>query len=135
MHQLCYISTARVTPTSADLDDILTVSRRNNSASGVTGLLVTGGNRFLQVLEGGVAEVTATYGRICADPRHFGCVVLASRSTDHCSFGEWAMAHEIGRAVGRESIVEAVRLLTEDMSDLGLQAEFRGFAEFHARAA
>lgn len=135
MHQLVYISTARVIPTQADLDDILTVSRRNNAASGVTGLLVTGGNRFLQVLEGGVAEVSATYQRICADPRHFGCVVLASRSTDHRNFGNWAMAHEIGRPVSRQSIVEAVKLLTEDMSDLGLQAEFRGFAELHARAA
>jgi hypothetical protein len=68
MLQLVYISTSREPITDRLLDDILSTSRRNNDRAGVSGLLVAGGRRFLQALEGPAAAVLATYARIAADP-------------------------------------------------------------------
>jgi len=87
MLQLLYISTARAPIDAAMCDDILAASRRNNLASNITGLLVAGQRRFLQALEGPAAMVRATYDRIAADPRHYGCVILSKRIVEQRGFG------------------------------------------------
>ena len=72
MQRIIYISTARATLSNAELDGVLLTARRNNAAVGVTGMLVVGGRRFLQALEGPDAAVDAVFARIAQDPRHYG---------------------------------------------------------------
>jgi len=60
MHQLVYISSSRREITPEMLREVLEASRTNNQRGGVTGLLVSGGNRFLQVLEGSTEAVSDT---------------------------------------------------------------------------
>ncbi|UUR08697.1 BLUF domain-containing protein [Sphingomonas glaciei] len=91
MEQIVYISTARVMPSETMLDSILGSSRRNNARDGLTGLLVVGGRRFLQVLEGPAAECEAAYARIRADDRHFALVQLGRRTIVERSFAGWDM--------------------------------------------
>jgi hypothetical protein len=135
MLQLVYISTSREAPGKAMLEDILGVSRRNNEAADVTGLLVAGGRRFLQALEGPDDAVLATFARIQADPRHRAIVSLSARSVTERAFGDWAMGFEAGG--GRESadLRQVIEALVEPLADRNLVAQFRGFAELHARAA
>jgi hypothetical protein len=136
MLQLVYISTSRLAQTAALLEDILAASRRNNGRSGVTGLLVAGGRRFLQALEGPSAAVLATYERIKADPRHHAIVLLSSHTVAARSFGDWAMGYEQGGLVTPGcDLRQIVADLTGPIVDKGLHAEFSGFAELHARAA
>ena len=135
MHQLVYISTCRGEVSPELLAEILRVSRINNARSAVSGLLVSGGTRFLQVLEGPVREVTGTYERIKNDDRHFACVVLSSRSVSSRAFGDWSMAYHRGMDGGEGCTRDLVYRLTENLEDLGLQAEFRSFADLHQRAA
>lgn len=135
MHQLVYISTCRGEVSPELLAEILRVSRINNSRAGVTGLLVSGGSRFLQVLEGPAREVTETYAQIESDDRHFACVVLNSRSVSARAFGGWSMAYHQSRYGGEGCTRDLVYRLTENLEDLGLQAEFRSFADLHKYAA
>lgn len=135
MHQLVYISTARDKVSPEMIREILRVSQTNNARVRVTGLLVAGANRFLQVLEGPSREVSQTYERIRADERHFACVLLTSRSIAARSFGEWSMGFQQGGRVSDRSLREVVHGLTATLEDKGLQAEFRSFAELHDRAA
>jgi len=53
-----------------ELESILAVSRANNQAAGVTGMLLHADGRFFQVLEGPEPAVEGVYARIAADPRH-----------------------------------------------------------------
>ena len=136
MLQLVYISTARQTLTPSLLEDVLTVSRRNNARVGVTGLLVTGGKRFLQVLEGPDQAVLTTYARIQADARHYAFVSLACRQVAQRAFGHWDMACQHGGdAPARGDLRDIVASMTADLADKTLKAHFTGFAEVHARAA
>jgi hypothetical protein len=135
MHQLAYISTGRSEITPDVLREILNASRTNNERVGVTGLLVSGGNRFLQVLEGPIKAVNDTYNRIEQDKRHFATVVLTSRSISARAFGEWSMAFKHGSRASDGSLREIVYGITENLKDPGLQADFRGFAELHSQAA
>lgn len=134
MLQLCYISTSRTPLDGALLDEILTVSRRNNARSGVTGVLVSGGKRFLQVLEGPDQAVLATYARIQNDPRHFAFVLLANQQVAERAFGTWSMAHQHGTEGGGD-LAGLVNDLTANVADANLRAQFSGFAQLHNKAA
>lgn len=136
MLQLVYISTSREAVTGAMLDDILTKSRRNNDRVGVTGLLLTANKRFLQALEGPDAAVLATYSRIQADPRHYACVLLSSRTVETRSFGEWSMNHHAGGPIGTaQDLRSVVAAITSTLENRTLKAQFEGFAEVHSKAA
>ena len=135
MLQTVYISTAQPNFANAELVSVLDASRRNNAKVGVTGLLVAGGRRFLQVLEGPEAAVEATLGRIQADPRHRALVTLSRKTVDARQFGDWSMGFELGGVPGGADLKSVVEALVGKLGDRNLAAQFQGFAEIHARAA
>jgi hypothetical protein len=91
IRQLTYLSTAEREYDAAALDRILAVSRTNNAARGITGVLAYGGGVFLQVLEGVPSAVAACVSTIARDPRHFGIQVLEDHEVPARSFGDWSM--------------------------------------------
>lgn len=136
MLQLVYISTARAAPDQASLENILTASRRNNARCDVTGLLVAGGRRFLQALEGPDDAVLQTYARIQADPRHFALVRLSCGPIAETGFGDWSMGFEAGAAPGPgDDLNLMVERLVAPLQDRNLRAQFITFAALHSRAA
>lgn len=136
MLQLVYISTSR-TPIDANmLESILAISRRRNASDDIAGILLAGGRRFLQALEGPKFKVLDTYARIAADPRHFALVELSRRSVDEREFGEWAMAYRQGGEADPDAAMrQAVNSLTAQLPDPNVRALFTGFAELHTKAA
>ena len=133
MQRLLYISTARGGVTQPLIDDILRASRRNNAAAAVTGLLIAGGNRFLQVLEGGDLAVSQTFERIQRDPRHFAMVQLSKQAITERSFGNWSMgfARGGGAGTGPASTAATIAALIAPIEDPTLRGYFTGFAELH----
>ena len=138
MQRLLYISTARDGFDETELDGILRISRRNNAAVGVTGLLVVGGRRFLQVLEGPDDAVATVFERISRDPRHFAVVRLSRKPIETRAFGEWAMGYRSARvhtaADGSRDLRVIVEPLVATIEDPMLRAEFVEFAALHAAA-
>ena len=135
MIRLLYISTARVPVTPELLADILQASRRNNRRVEVSGLLIVGGRRFLQALEGPAEAVLATYARIHRDPRHFAVVELAREAIDRRQFPAWAMGAQAGRTPGHAaSVSDAVAALITPITDPSLRGYFSGFSEAQAAA-
>ncbi|CAA9528586.1 MAG: Sensors of blue-light using FAD [uncultured Sphingomonas sp.] len=132
MKQLVYISTSRSeVPSLTEVESILSASRRNNARDGLTGLLIVGGRRFLQALEGPEAQLSAAYARIKRDPRHFALVELSRKPITKASFPDWAMGYEAGRG----DLAELVYQLTSMIDEPSLQAQLRGFAQLHSKAA
>lgn len=130
--QLIYISTARAPKLSTDeVSAILAVSRANNLRDDLTGLLIVGGRRFLQVLEGPGDRLHRTYERIKNDPRHFAMVELGRRQVAERAFGQWAMGFE----GGGNTLMGVVSDLARDVVDARLKADLMSFAELHTRAA
>ena len=132
MEQIIYISTARNEYTDAGMvRQILETSRRNNARDGLSGLLLVGGRRFLQVLEGPSEALDRTYSRIKQDPRHFALVELARRPVEHPSFPAWSMGYE----EEPQALLPQVERLTSLISDRNLKAQLISFAEIHGKAA
>ena len=91
-YSIVYISTAIAEFGEADLVQLLKRARGFNEQAGITGVLMYGGGRFVQVLEGCPAAVRCLYARIEADPRHGRLEKLADGLVARREFKGWSMS-------------------------------------------
>ena len=114
VRQIIYFSTASVPQTEEVVDDVLASSRRWNEKEQVTGLLIAGGNRYLQVIEGHADALKMTMERILSDRRHARIDVLVERRIARRSFADWSMAFYTDPGLGNyASFGEIVSLLSD----------------------
>ena len=92
LRQLLYLSVADASDGQVAVEPIYLQSRHNNALDGVTGLLLTDGRQFCQVLEGSDEAVAATFERIRRDPRHHRIEVVRDEQVAAREFGQWFMA-------------------------------------------
>ena len=72
---------------------IVEAAQARNSADGLTGALVFTEGTFVQVLEGSLDVLEATFERICRDLRHRRLQLLEFAVSDQRRFGDWSMAN------------------------------------------
>jgi hypothetical protein len=95
MISLTYLSSASRKLDQSDLEAILAVSRHNNAASGLSGMLLYADEHFIQTLEGEPEVVDAAYDRIQRDPRHRNVVIALREEIDERRFAEWTMGFQV----------------------------------------
>jgi len=89
--RLIYASRAADSVNAESLTHIMKVSRANNAARGLTGVLVFSDGVFLQLLEGGREAVSAVYNRISNDERHRDVMLVSYDQINERRFAGWAM--------------------------------------------
>jgi hypothetical protein len=89
--RLMYASRAAKPLDPEELAQILRQARTTNPKLGVTGVLCSSGELFIQVIEGGRAAVNRLYNRIIADSRHTEVTLLSYEEIDERRFAGWAM--------------------------------------------
>jgi hypothetical protein len=74
----CVLWVSRLSPQShlSVVKDIWQTSRQRNATLGLTGAVVFDGERFCELLEGPVLDISAVYRDVEADPRHTDLRVL-----------------------------------------------------------
>ena len=87
-----YLSSARRALSEGDLQQIVATSRRRNADARVSGMLLFGNNRFLQLLEGPGPAVERTYRRVLSDARHRDAMLVYDGIGEPQRFTEWPMA-------------------------------------------
>lgn len=103
---LIYSSAANHDFSEKELEDLLTIARKNNAAIDVTGMLLYTDRSFFQILEGESETVMQLYAHIAKDKRHSQVVIIIKEPLARRAFGEWSMgyaavkAEEIGNIVG-----------------------------------
>ena len=128
MFQIAYFSTAAVPQLQPLIDDILITARVNNLRDDISGLLVAGGNRYLQVIEGPRRQLETLYAKIRADDRHLAVTTLVERTAAARCFAGWAMAFRREPALDEfDSFPEVLSFLTERVTDLHLRGQIRHF--------
>lgn len=88
---LTYVSMAATPMTKQEVLDILEVSRKNNAANNITGMLLYRDPYFIQVLEGEEPVINALYDKIRHDDRHQNILTVQKDPIDARSFSDWAM--------------------------------------------
>jgi hypothetical protein len=89
--RLMYASRAAKPLDPEELTHILRYARNANPKVGVTGVLCSTGDLFIQVLEGGRAAVNRLYNRIATDARHTEVTLLAYEEIAERRFAGWSM--------------------------------------------
>jgi hypothetical protein len=89
--RLMYASRAAKPLDPEELVQILRQSRITNPKWGVTGVLCSSGELFIQVLEGGRAAVNRLYNKIIVDDRHTEVTLLSYEEIEERRFAGWAM--------------------------------------------
>lgn len=88
---LIYASVATTPFSPEELARLLRHARAANEKAAVTGMLLYAEGSFFQVLEGEPAAVDFLVGKIAADPRHTGIVIIIREPIARRSFEEWSM--------------------------------------------
>jgi len=91
MFFLVYVSSAIRPLPQSELVAILAKSHENNTALGVTGILLYKDGNFMQVLEGEEETVRALYAKIDCDPRHRGLLTILQGPLAERQFPDWSM--------------------------------------------
>jgi uncharacterized membrane protein (DUF373 family) len=73
---------------------LLKVCRDNNSARGITGMLVYSDRTFFQILEGEEKDVNEVYKIIAQDPRHTDVATIETKKITEREFPYWSMGFE-----------------------------------------
>ncbi|MEM8771478.1 MAG: BLUF domain-containing protein [Pseudomonadota bacterium] len=120
MKQLVYISECFRPLDTEGVHDLLVQARSRNALNGVTGLLLYGGERFMQVLEGSVSAVDEIYASIRQDSRHINISTVYEAFTDHRSYESWHMAY---RPLWAENGVEQAFTEVRDILDTAQNQE------------
>lgn len=92
VHFLLYLSSATNLFPRSELDDILGISRRNNKALGVSGILLYKDGNLMQLLEGEKRAVVDLYAKISRDPRHHDLTMIWDGTQEQRQFPSWSMA-------------------------------------------
>lgn len=91
MHRLIYVSRSSVAGQTDIVADIVLSSAARGAVVGVTGMLWSDGGYFVQVLEGPIEPLTATFVRISAESRHTGLEIVVNHEIRQPVFGTWSM--------------------------------------------
>jgi Sensors of blue-light using FAD len=95
MYMLVYVSSAVKLFGSEELTELLEKSRKNNSALGITGMLLYKDGNFMQFLEGPKEAVLGLLNKVKDDPRHRGLIVMLQEDHNGREFEQWAMAFKM----------------------------------------
>lgn len=97
MKYIVYVSKAKTPQKPDQLAELLNKSRANNTAAGITGLLLyrysedTQGGYFIQAIEGPEDALQALWGKISQDKRHHTIVSLDEGEEEARMFPDWSM--------------------------------------------
>ena len=90
--QIIYMSSLACSAES-ELPLIVAQAMRNNSANGLTGMLLFADGNVVQVLEGERETLRATFAKIEQDPRHTDVFVLTDEPIEKRHFSQWSMGY------------------------------------------
>lgn len=92
MKRMTYMSNFARPLRHDEIDAIARHSRHRNAKDGITGVLLTLGSVFFQIIEGDDAAIDDLYGRVLRDERHTDIVCLrAETNVVDLLFPDWSM--------------------------------------------
>jgi hypothetical protein len=84
--------------------EILRIARRNNSETGLTGVLLFDGTSFLQAIEGDIGHVESLYESIACDRRHENIEVIEFKPIATRAYRSVPMAYVEGLWAERDTL-------------------------------
>jgi hypothetical protein len=118
MRQIIYRSTTTAESGRAveDIPGILRQAIARNGIDGITGLLYTEADAFLQAIEGPADSMSDLLARLYSDDRHRDLTILVDRPIARRDFGDWTMIYR-DRRESSDAFDDRLRVLLAGVSD------------------
>ena len=118
MRQIIYrsLTTSESGRAADDIPDIVRDAAARNGLEGITGLLYTEDDAFLQAIEGPIDSVSDLMERLKNDARHRDLTILVDRPIEEREFGDWTMIHR-DRRVSIDAFDDRLRVSLAGVSD------------------
>lgn len=118
MRQIIYrsLTTSENGRAADDIPDIVREAAMRNGLEGITGLLYTEDDAFLQAIEGPIDGVSDLMERLKNDARHRDLTVLVDRPIEEREFGDWTMIFR-DRRESIDAFDDRLRVLLAGVSD------------------
>jgi hypothetical protein len=118
MRQIVYRSTTTTDSGRAadDIPDIVRQAAARNGIEGITGLLYSENDAFLQVIEGPSDSMSDLIARLYEDDRHRDLIILVDRPIAQREFGDWTMIYRDRRETS-DAFDDRLRVLLAGVSD------------------
>ena len=88
---LIYCSASTREMSSKELIELVTIARKKNDKTGITGMLLYSDKSFFQVLEGDEKQIDKLFQIITSDSRHNKVTTIIKEKIPHRDFGDWTM--------------------------------------------
>ena len=117
MKRMTYMSSFSRPLTRQEIDDIGATSARRNADEGITGVLLTLGEIFFQIIEGDEWAVDDLYRRVLLDGRHVDVICLRTEpDVAERLFPDWSMnVFDLDDLGG--DVVEPIKLVLDRVSE------------------
>lgn len=89
---IIYISEANPGFGLADIEEMLYKAKQFNASTNITGFILYGNNRFIQLIEGDKGPINDLYARIRKDKRHTDVTTLWDQQNKDRLFRDWYMS-------------------------------------------
>ncbi|MDP8222681.1 MAG: BLUF domain-containing protein [Candidatus Lernaella stagnicola] len=111
MKRIKYVSRFAQTFSKEEIGRLAVQSAEDNVEREITGVLMTSGGMFFQVIEGPDAVIDELYAKITGDPRHKHVLLLSAEAgVETRIFPDWAMK-KVDLDVGSEIRTEPLRAI------------------------
>ena len=123
MKRLKYVSQWAQEFDRDSIDKLVAQAAEKNAELGITGILMTSGRLFFQVIEGPAAEIDALYEIISNDERHVDVLLLnAEENVKTRIFPDWSM-RKVDLDSSSDERLQPVRDLLVEVHDIRLALE------------
>ncbi len=123
MKRLRYVSRFRQDLTRSEVDALAEHAQQKNEPLGLTGILMTSGQLFFQVLEGPEEAVDKVFATISTDPRHRDVLVLDTElEVTSRLFPDWSM-RKVDLQDATNTRLASARETLQRIADLRLELE------------
>ena len=138
MKRIKYVSRYSKPLTSEEIASLAEKAAAKNAKLDVSGVLMTAGGLFFQVIEGPEEHVERLYREICKDKRHMHVLLLAvEEGVRSRLFPDWSMKRvDLDESSGRLEPVKAIltavvrqRMLTEELTGVLERAVWTEFTK------
>jgi class 3 adenylate cyclase len=117
MKRITYMSTYGRPLSDQEIQAIGKTSALNNQAKGITGVLVSIGGHFFQIIEGEEEAIDALFHTISHDPRHTGLLCLKTEfNISERLFPHWSM-NTINLDQNTDSVLYPLKILFQTVGD------------------
>ena len=86
---ICYISTAKYSIQTHELDHVYKITLKNNFKKNISGILIFNNGHFFQILEGEETVLKELFKKIKSDERHHNIIILLDKKNNHRIFEDY----------------------------------------------